>query len=208
MPSSLLNPGMTPPPAAGALDGTYEVLNDYVFFDTEPITNAQQAVNNFFVLANAPGDQTITNMPAQGQLPDGWVFDVQRVYATFLVLPFAIAAAGVTGAAGDLANVLNTCRATVEFTYNSKSYGVRPLRSLPPDGQVQAFSEATNAATNGREVAWVAPVGGIAPYLAGLRIQPKTQFKLAVTLAVAPTITTSPLNLYIGLCGRLYRKVT
>lgn len=206
--NSLLNPGTTPPPAAGALDGTYEVLNDYVFFDTNPIANGSAVVNNYFVLANAPGDQTITNMPAQGQLPDGWVFDVQRVYASFLVSPFAIAAAGATGPASDISQIINTARATFEFIYNSKSYGVRPIRSLPPDGQVQAFSEATNAATAGREVAWVAPVGGVAPYLAGLRIQPKTQFKGVIQLAVAPVITTTPLNLYIALCGRLYRKVT
>lgn len=204
--TSLLQPGQNPPAAEGGVGGAYEVINDFMFFDTQAVTNGQQAVPNFFQAVS--NDPTITNMKNPGQLPDGWVFDVARVYCTVLIAPFAIAAAGVTGAAGDLNAIFNTQRAIFEFKYNDKSYGVRPLISLPPEAQVQAFSEATNAATNGREVAWVAPVGGVAPYLAGLRIQPKTTFVGIVSLAGAPVITTSPVNVRIALCGRLYRKLT
>lgn len=203
MPGAAMQPGRTPPPPDGGMG--YEVINDYQLFDTVAITTAVQAVPNLFVTVQA--DPTLGNIPSQGQLPDGWFFDVDRVFVDFLTIP-ALVVATVVGPATDLANIQDTCRATFEFKYNDKSYGVRTLRSLPPSGGVQAFSSGTYVATNGREYAWTGPMGARAPYLNGLRIQPKTKFLGVVSLAVAPTLNQTPLNVCVSLMGRLYRKVT
>lgn len=198
--------GLTPPPSDGSF--TYEIVERYTLFDTQPITNAQQAVPNFFVTLSS--DQTITNMPSAGQLPDGWYFDIEDVYANPLVIP-AAGTKAVTGPAADLANIYNTQRATFEFKYNDKSYGVRPLSSFGPEGAVQAFTSMEGATADpgaSLQVAWPGPVGAGSGYLMGLRINPKTRFIGIVSLAGAPTITQTPLNLRLSLVGRLWRKVT
>src|SRR4029077_2402878 len=203
--TAAMQPGMTPPPSESGM--AFEVLRNYDLYDTQAITTAVQAVPNFFGAIQS--DVTLGNLPSASQLPDGWYFDVDTVYADLLTLPNAVASATIPGSISDIANILNTARAALTFTYNDKSYGTRPLRAVPPIGAPQGFYafEGTAAAAS-KEVGWQGPVGGYCGWLRGLRIAPKTKFSLGCTLAVAPTLNASPLNLVVHLVGTLWRKVT
>lgn len=198
-----IQPGLTPPPSENGMG--YEILRNYSLYDTQAITTAQQAVPTFF--ATIQSDVTLGNLPSQSQLPDGWYFDVDTVYATLLVLP-SLGVGTIAGAINDIANIYQTCRAVFGFTYNDKSYGTRPLASIPPDGTPQGFYAGTLTAPQTKEVGWAGPVGGFCGYLRGLRIAPKTKFQGNVSLAVAPTLAASPLNLRLNMVGTLWRKVT
>lgn len=200
-----LQPGTMPPPTDGF---TYELIKNFVIFDTLAWTTAVTISQTYFVTFQQ--DPTLGNMPSQGQLPDGWYFDPKSAFIDFLTIP-AFAAGAATGPILDIATILNTQRATYEFKYNDKSYGVRPLRSVPALGAVQGIVAAEGASADPgktKEFGWNGPVGQYTGYLSGLRIAPKTKFSAIVTCAAAPTLSQTPLNIVASLVGDLWRKVT
>lgn len=183
------------------------------FFDAQAITTAVQNITTFF---QGNPSQFFSNFPYNGQFPANQYFTIWQALATFYFV--ASDTADATGGAAtsplhDLGNILFTCGASYLLTLNQKKYGPIPLYNLGCAGGVTGLlAAASEAATVGVNVvaSSVANNGIIGKgwcYANNLILQPMTPFAVNVALAVAPTITQTPVNLAIALDGTHSRKI-
>lgn len=180
----------------------------WFLYDTQAVTSTVTTSLSFFTAVNA--DKTLSNMESSGQLPDPQYFIIHYVTCDILDPPIANAghAASALGPVNDIDVLLKTQRATFTFSMSNKQYGPFPLTLCHGTGGATGNGTATYTA---EASVWYGNNGivgsGGFPFLGSLVIPPKVGFNVTVNFAAAPTITTSPLNVRLGLAGVLYRRV-
>lgn len=198
--------------------GQLEAVN-WKYYDTQPITTAVTTVLNFF--ATVQTDKTLGNIEQPGQIQAPNWFEVYAIKCDFLELTTSTAAPGILGAVQDIAAILYTQRAMYELTVNSKSYGKTPLTFAHSSGGPVGLVQGTPAAAAVLQFAnnsipdegdwlggWVLDPATMQQQQVGsIILQPTQAFSLSVTMAAAPTLTTTPLNCRMSICGVLHRQV-
>lgn len=199
-------------PASGQLEAV-----SWTYFDTQAIVSTTTTTLQFFNTIQS--DPTLGNIEQAGTIQSPNWFELYQIKADFLTVPSTNATA-TAGALNDLAQILNVQRATYTLTVNSKSYGRKPLvqaQGLGGPVGLEAGTPATNAMVsfannnNGGDQDYVGGVkigpSGFPQECGSIVFPPNQSFSFVVQMAAAPTLTTTPLNLRISLCGVLHRQV-
>lgn len=201
-------------PAAGQLEAV-----NWKYFDTQPVTTAVTTTLNFF--ATVQTDKTLGNIEQPGQIQAPNWFELYAIKCDFLEAVTTGAAPGTAGAITDIAQILYTQRAIYELTVNSKGYGKTPLTFAHSSGGPVGLAQGTPAAGAVIQFAnnsipdegdwlggWVLnPETMQQEQVGSIILMPTQAFSLQVTMAAAPTLTTTPLNVRMSLCGVLHRQV-
>lgn len=198
--------------------GQLEAVN-WKYYDTQPITSGTTTVLKFF--ATVQTDPTMGNIEQQGAIQAPNWFELYAIKCDFLEAVTSAAAPGTAGAITDIANVLYGQRAYYEMTVNSKSYGKTPLTFAHSSGGPVGLVQGTPAAAAAIQFAnnsipdegdwlggWVLDPESMQQQQVGsIILMPTQAFSLVVTMFAAPTLTTTPLNVRMTMCGVLHRQV-
>lgn len=190
------------------------------YFDTQPITSTVTTTLKFF--STVQSDPTLGNLELAGQIQNPNWFELYAIKCDFLFPGLVVGAApGTAGPITDMAAILFQQRAFYEFTVNSKSYGKTPLSLAHGTGGPVGLAQGTPAAaafnsfgTNSvpDEGDWLGgwvfdPNAGGQQEVGSIILASTQSFQLTVTMAAAPTLTTTPLNVRMTMMGVLHRQV-
>lgn len=172
------------------------------YYDTQTYLQAGSSALTFFQTVS--NDVTLSNMEAQGQLPDPKYLELWFVSCDIL-LPKASAA--VPNAAGDMLNLVMIGRPIFTLTISDKVYIRTPLSFLHASGGVDGFgySVAAVAATaaewanNGVQDGGYCVDGSII-------IPPKVGFQASIAWGNAQAVLADT-RIRINLDGVLHRRV-
>lgn len=191
---------MATPPSGDSPEAIWHQL-----FDTQTYVDNTTTRLTFFQTTNA--DQTITNMPSAGQLPDPQWFTLYDITCDFLTQNTSVVGAtDVTGEYNDLSLLLKVGRPTWTLTISDKRYGQYSLTCLHATGGPVGFLAAGNtAATGNQQLANNAFTPGW-NYEGSITIPPKTNFQIEVNWSAAQNLTANVL-IRLSLFGILSRRV-
>ncbi len=169
------------------------------YFDTQVYLLAGSARLQFFQVTNV--DQTISNMPAAGQLPDPQWLSIYDITCDFNTQPTLDTV--VAGELNDLSLLLKVGRPTWTLSISDKRYGPYKLTTLHgtggPVGNVSAGgTNVVQYANNALNPGW--------NYNGTLIIPPKTNFNIEVVWG-NPQAVTQNVEISISLMGILSRRV-
>jgi len=175
------------------------------FYDTQTYVDNTTTRLTFFQNTNA--DNTITNMPAAGQLPDPQWLSIYSITCDFLTQNTSIAATSqVAGEYNDLALLLKVGRPNFVLTISDKRYGPYSLTLLHATGGPVGFQASGNtAATGNAQLANNTFTPGW-NYYGSVIIPPKTNFNIECVWAAAQD-TTANVLIRLSLHGILSRRV-
>lgn len=187
------------------------------YYDTQTVVSTTTTTLSFFGAIQS--DKTLGNIETANTIQAPNYFELYAIKCDFLT-GLTNAAGAVTGTINDLAVLLNTQRATYEFSINSKSYGKVPLSFAHCSGGPIGFLQGTSAANQVAEFGtnsipdegdwwggvWQNPQTGAQEQCGALVLQPTQAFALTVAFAAAPTLSTN-IAIRMSLCGVLHRQV-
>jgi hypothetical protein len=176
----------------------------HVMYDTQQYAAAGSAQLSFFTTLPNPKDNTVTNMPIAGALPNPWYFEIQKVY--FDVLNNTTTGATQAGAASDIDILLKSGRGIATFNLSDKNYGPWPLRFFGGSGGSQAMITSAIATPGSIQSANVRDNGGF-PMNGALIIPPQTQFSWTLNWVAASAISVAT-QVSVSMLGVLYRRVS
>ena len=171
-------------------------------YDTQTYVDNTTTRLQFFQVTNV--DQTITNMPAAGQLPDPQYFSVYQICVDYLTQNTVGAAASVVGELNDIKLLMMVGRPVWTLTISDKRYGPYSLSVLHGTGAPVGGVDAGTAVEIHQ---WgSAPLNAGWNYQGSIIIPPKVNFGIEVVWAGAQN-TTANVNLRVALFGILSRRV-
>lgn len=177
----------------------------YVLYDTVQYPQAGlSGALNFFNTVRT--DQTLGNMEQAGQLPAGQLFRVQTIHCDILSAPSSNGASDQTGAANDVALILNSARCTLTWTIRSKSLGPIPLSFFGRSGAADAVIAGSLTAPDLVSFGATDKNGG---FNVGGRIMIPDVTAFGVQLnGVASVAISAATYIRISMRGTLYRPVS
>ncbi len=203
----------TPTTQGGALEAV-----SWKYFDTQSIVSTTTVSLNFFNTVQS--DKTLGNIEQASTIQSPNFFELYSIRCDFqpTVSGSATETAGVLN---DIAQILNVQRATYQLTVNSKSYGIVPLTCAHSTGGPVGFSQGTPGTNHMVSFAnnsvpddgdWLGgiflnPDTGALEECGSIVLQPNQSFALTVSMAAAPTLNGTPLNIRMTLAGVLHRQV-
>lgn len=179
----------------------------WVLFDTQQYAQAGQTQLSFFTTLPNPLDNSITNMPLAGALPNPWFFEIQKLY--FDVLGPASTSATQAGIADDIQKIVLSGRGYWTLTLSDKKYGQFPLSFMGGSGAAWAAIAGSGDAAGAAktiEVASVRDNGGF-PMNGALIIPPQTQMALTINWPALQAISTA-VYCRVSMMGQLSRRVS
>jgi hypothetical protein len=180
----------------------------FVLFDTQQYPQAGAASLTFFNNATAANasDPTLSNF-ANGQLDDGYYFEIHRMHMMIAAIPNLNVTAVITGAASDVEILHKTARGIFGLRIKGKTYGDYPLAYYGrPGGPVPIYSSfGTGTAANNAITAGETESNGGFPVLGNIIIQPTNVVKGIMTFN--STAISAATNITVALMGVLHRPL-